>query len=74
MKKLLSMLLIVAGLVSCGDDDKPYVPELNKLTGVVCTKNGNAFFNADITYDQDKQINRIVLDMDGNRFTDNYIR
>lgn len=55
MKKFLSMLLVAVGLVSCGDDDKPYIPELNKLTSVTCTKNGNAFFNADITYDQDKQ-------------------
>lgn len=48
MKKFLSMLLVAVGLVSCGDDDKPYIPELNKLTSVTCTKNGNAFFNADI--------------------------
>ena len=50
---------------------KPYVPELNKLTNVTCTKNGNTFFDADITYDQDKQINRIVLNMGGNQYTDN---
>lgn len=31
------------------------------------------FFNADITYDQDKQINRIILTTEGNQFTDNYI-
>ena len=61
MKKFLSVLLMVAGLMSCGDDDKPFIPELNKLTSVTCTKNGNAFFNANITYDQDKQINRIIL-------------
>ena len=73
MKKFLSMLLVAVGLVSCGDDDKPYIPELNKLTSVTCTKNGNAFFNADITYDQDKQINRIILTTEGNQFTDNYI-
>ena len=73
MKNFLSMLLIAAGLVSCGDDDKPSVPELNKLTNVTCTKDGNAFFSADITYDQDKQINRIVLNTEGNQFTDNYI-
>ena len=54
MKKFLSMLLMAAGLMSCGDDDKPFIPELNKLTSVTCTKNGNAFFNANITYDQDK--------------------
>ena len=26
-----------------------------------------------ITYDQDKQINRIILNTEGNQFTDNYI-
>ena len=31
------------------------------------------FFNANITYDQDKQINRIILNTEGNQFTDNYI-
>lgn len=72
MKKFLSMLLMAAGLMSCGDDDKPFIPELNKLTSVTCTKNGNAFFNANITYDQDKQINRIILNTEGNQFTDNY--
>lgn len=51
MKKFLSVLLMAAGLMSCGDDDKPFIPELNKLTSVTCTKNGNAFFNANITYD-----------------------
>lgn len=54
MKKFLSVLLMVAGLMSCGDDDKPFIPELNKLTSVTCTKNGNAFFNANITYDQEQ--------------------
>lgn len=67
MKKFLSVLLMVAGLMSCGDDDKPFIPELNKLTSVTCTKNGNAFFNANITYDQDKQINRIILNTEGNQ-------
>lgn len=28
MKKFLSVLLMVAGLMSCGDDDKPFIPEL----------------------------------------------
>lgn len=73
MKKLVMMLFAMVGLASCGDDDKPYVPELNKLTNVSCTKNGNAYFNADITYDRDKQINRIVLNKEGVQYTDNYI-
>ena len=50
MKKFLSVLLMVAGLMSCGDDDKPFIPELNKLTSVTCTKNENAFFNANIVF------------------------
>lgn len=73
MKIVLSVLLIAVTLMSCGDDDKPYIPELNKLTSVTCTRDGNAYFNADITYDQDKQINRIILNMNGKQFTDNYI-
>ena len=64
MKKFLSVLLMVAGLMSCGDDDKPFIPELNKLTSVTCTKNGNAFFNANIctvfiTIEQPKLIRNI---------------
>ena len=64
MKKFLSMLLMAAGLMSCGDDDKLFIPELNKLTSVTCTKNGNAFFNANIicvfiTIEQPKLIRNI---------------
>lgn len=44
MKKFLSMLLMAAGLMSCGDDDKPFIPELNKLTSVTCTKKRKCFF------------------------------
>lgn len=73
MKKVVFVLLAVVGLISCGDDEKPHIPELNKLTNVTCTKNGNAFFTADITYDQDKQINRIVLNENGIQYTENYI-
>lgn len=73
MKRFLSMLLIAVGFASCGEDDEPYVPELNKLTNVTCMKDGKVFFNADITYDQDEQINRIMLNTEGIRFTDNYI-
>lgn len=73
MEKFLSVLLVAVGLLSCGDDDKLHVPELNKLTKVTCTKDGQSFFDADITYGQDKQINRIILDKDGIRYTDNYI-
>lgn len=31
MKKFLSVLLMVAGLMSCGDDDKPFIPELSYM-------------------------------------------
>lgn len=71
MKKYLFLLLAVAtaGFSSCGDDDKPEVPKLNRLTKITCTKNGGAFFTADITYNQEGHINRIVTD----KYTDNYI-
>lgn len=71
MKKYLFLLLIATtfGFVSCSDDDKPEVPKLNRLTKATCTKNGQAFYTADITYDQSGQISRIVTD----KYTDNYI-
>lgn len=47
MKKFLSVLLMVAGLMSCGDDDKPFIPELNKLTSVTCTKTEMLFLNCE---------------------------
>lgn len=61
MKKFLSVLLMAAGLMSCGDDDKPFIPELNKLTSVTCTKNGNAVHYAylpqkEITYEYNSQL------------------
>lgn len=70
-KHLLLLLIATIGLLSCGDDDKPFVPELNKLTKIICTKNAGVtpVFTADITYSQGAQINRIVTD----RYTDNYI-
>lgn len=44
MKKFLSVLLMVAGLMSCGDDDKPFIPELNKLTSVNMYEKRKCFF------------------------------
>lgn len=44
MKKFLSVLLMVAGLMSCGDDDKPFIPELNKLTSGYMYEKRKCFF------------------------------
>jgi len=44
MKKFLSVLLMVAGLMSCGDDDKPFIPELNKLTSVTHVRKTEMLF------------------------------
>ena len=73
MKKFIYLLSAIAALTACGDDDEPYTPELNKLTNVTCTKNGVAFFQADITYDEQQRINRIVLNQEGTQSVDNYI-
>ena len=72
MKKFIYLLGAIAALTACGDDDEPYTPELNKLTNVTCTKNGVAFFQADITYDEQQRINRIVLNQEGTQSVDNY--
>lgn len=71
MKKYLFLLLAVATVLfsSCSDDDKPEVLKLNRLTKIICKKNGGAFFTADITYDQEGHISRIITD----KYTDNYI-
>lgn len=63
MKKYIFLLLAgVASLASCGDDDKPILPELNKLTKVTCYKEGEAkpLFIMDITYDTDGKISYII--------------
>lgn len=73
MNKFIYLLGAMAVLTACGDDDEPYIPELNKLTNVTCTKNGVTFFQADITYDENQRINRIVLNQEGTQFVDNYI-
>lgn len=57
MKKYAFILVVFAiGLISCGDDDKPVVPELNKLTKVTCNKNGSQMFAVDINYMSGGQI------------------
>lgn len=74
MKKLITLfVLAIVCLTGCSDDDHVYTPNLNQLTKVVCTKNGNAFFTADITYDQDGTLNRIVLEQEKVVYTENYI-
>ncbi len=35
---------MVAGLMSCGDDDKPFIPELNKLTRVLHVRKTEMLF------------------------------
>jgi hypothetical protein len=71
MKKSLLLLLafVAVSFSSCSDDDKPEVLKLHRLTNVACTKNGTAFFSANITYDQTGNISRIITD----KYTDNYI-
>lgn len=63
MKKYLFLLVILtAGLLSCGKDDKPVIPEMNKLTAVTCIKNDVPYleYSLDIIYDQKGQIAKIM--------------
>ncbi|GGJ89513.1 hypothetical protein GCM10007084_11570 [Parabacteroides faecis] len=56
------MLMLLIGLVSCGDDDKPSIPKLNKLTKITCKKNGVDFpeYSLDITYNQDGNVSKMT--------------
>lgn len=49
-------MIMALGLLSCGDDDKPVVPELDKLTQVICTKEADVVFYAKINYTNDDKI------------------
>ena len=63
MKKCVClMLILVIGLISCGDDDKPSLPKLNKLTKITCKKNGADFpeYSLDIIYNQDGNVSKIT--------------
>lgn len=63
MKKCVClMLILVIGLISCGDDDKPSLPKLNKLTKITCKKNGADFpeYSLDIIYNQDGNVSKIM--------------
>ena len=58
MKKYVFLLGVMAiGLLSCGDDDKPVVPELDKLSQIVCTKNGtDVVFFVNVKYTNEGKI------------------
>ena len=63
MKKCVClMLILVIGLISCGDDDKPSLPKLNKLKNITCKKNGADFpeYSLDIIYNQDGNVSKIT--------------
>ena len=63
MKKCVClMLILVIGLISCGDDDKPSLPKLNKLTKITCKKNGADFpeYSLDIIYNHDGNVSKIT--------------
>ncbi|RKU70641.1 DUF5032 domain-containing protein [Parabacteroides sp. AF17-3] len=63
MKKCVClMLILVIGLISCGGDDKPSLPKLNKLTKITCKKNGADFpeYSLDIIYNQDGNVSKIT--------------
>jgi len=61
-KSVCLMLMLLIGLVSCGDDDKPSIPKLNKLTKITCKKNGADFpeYSLDITYNQDGNVSKMT--------------
>lgn len=61
-KSVYLMLILMIGLVACGDEDKPSIPKLNKLTKITCKKNGADFpdYSLDITYNQDGNVSKII--------------
>lgn len=61
-KNVFLILILVIGLVSCGDDDKPVVAKMNKLTKITCKKNGVDYpdYSLDISYNQDGNVSKIV--------------
>lgn len=73
MKKILCLFFAAIALTSCGDDDKPYVPPLNKLTQVSCSVNGASSYVVDINYDQEGNISQIAANYDGKKYTDSYV-
>lgn len=61
-KNVFLILILVIGLVSCGDDDKPVVAKMNKLTKITCKKNGVDYpdYSLDISYNQSGNVSKIV--------------
>lgn len=61
-KHVFLILILMTGLFSCGDDDKPSLPKLNKLTKITCMKNGADFpdYSLDITYNQNGDVSKIT--------------
>lgn len=71
MKKFLFLLLIATTtLVSCGDDDKPVIPQLNKLTKITCYVDDNEIPDSELTiyYTTDGKIQGTLLNGKKNLF------
>lgn len=57
MKKYIFLFMImIVGLLSCGDDDKPVIPELDKLSQITCFNGTDVVFFAYINYTNDNKI------------------
>ncbi|WP_308587665.1 DUF5032 domain-containing protein [uncultured Parabacteroides sp.] len=57
MKKYAFLFMImIIGLLSCGDDDKPVVPKLDKLSQVICSEGTDVIFFTYINYTSDDKI------------------
>lgn len=73
MKKYAFLFMImIVGLLSCGDDDKPVVPELDKLSQITCTKGTDVVFFAYINYTNDDKIASIDF-VDGKKIPFIYV-
>lgn len=74
-KNIIWCFLLLAGTVftSCGDDDpiQPAVPQPDKLTNIICVKNGMEIYTTAIAYDSKGNINNIVYREQGNENTGN---
>lgn len=65
MKRLIVLTFLAClGLSACGDEDKPYVKPMNKLTRVTCTLDdaSTPLYTARIAYTPEGQISSIQLD------------
>lgn len=73
-KNIIWCFLLLAGtvLTSCGDDDninQPIVPQPNKLTNIICVKNGTEIYATTIAYDSKGDINNIIYREQGDADT-----